>query len=73
MEQVYIVATTNNDGESDYFQDIILVTKSKTKAQRLTRKLLNGKSKLCKELPDYEGATWFTRKLEDISLWKESD
>ena len=45
MITVYIVATTNNDGQSDYFQDIVLITESKVKAQRLTARLLRGRKK----------------------------
>jgi hypothetical protein len=71
---VYIVATTINMGENAYdvFQDIILVTQSKRKAQNLTKKLQSGKEiKGLDNLPDYEHATWFERKIDDLSIWKE--
>jgi hypothetical protein len=70
--KVYIVATTVNDGEDDNFKDIVLITRSRPKALRLTKKLQSGKKiRGLDTLPEYEGATFFERKLEDLSNWKE--
>jgi hypothetical protein len=76
--KVYIVATTQNDGEDDNFRDIVLITKSKSRAQRLAKKLQSGKIPKGIEtlmglagFMDFDGATWFERTLEDLSIWKE--
>lgn len=71
---VYIVATTINDGEDDNFRDIVLVTPSKRKAQNLVSKLKSGKKiKGLNTLMDYESATWFERKIDDLSIWKQKE
>jgi hypothetical protein len=70
--KVYVVATTQNDGEDDNFRDIVLITRSKSRAQRLARKLQSGKiPKGIETLMEFDGATWFERTLEDLSNWKD--
>jgi hypothetical protein len=72
--KVYVVATTQNDGEDDNFRDIVLITRSKPRAQRLTKKLQSGKKiRGLDNLMDYENATWFEKTLEDLSCWKIQD
>jgi hypothetical protein len=69
---VYVVVTTINDGEDDNFRDVVLVTKSEIKAKNLVKKLQSGKKvKGLDILMEYDGATYFERKIDDLSIWKE--
>lgn len=64
---VWIVVTTVNDGERDTFADVVLVTRDKTKAEKLVAKLKKHKVKL-DWLSEYDSAAFFSRTIDSNTL-----
>jgi mannitol/fructose-specific phosphotransferase system IIA component (Ntr-type) len=69
-QEVFVVVTTTTSGDdTDAFADVVLITEDKEKAEKLVAELCKSKRKY-KNLCPYEDAAYFTRNLEDMSIWK---